>query len=61
MRSKQEEIEEEAEKKAVVQMAIGTLSYSELEAIEHILENLMEMKACLLQARLRIKSVSQDQ
>lgn len=40
LRSKQEEYEEEARKKAVVQMAIGTLSYSELEAIEHIFEEL---------------------
>lgn len=28
------------EKKAVVQMALGTLSYSELEAMEHIFEEL---------------------
>lgn len=36
LRSKNEEIEEEARKKSVVQMAISTLSYSELEAMEHI-------------------------
>ena len=35
-----EEIEEESRKKAVVQMAIGTLSYSELEAMEHIFKEL---------------------
>ena len=35
-----EELEEEMRKKAVVQMAIGTLSYSELEAVEHIFEEL---------------------
>ena len=40
LRSKQEEYEEEVRKKAVVQMAIGTLSYSELEAMEHIFEEL---------------------
>lgn len=40
LRAKSEEIEEESRKKAVVQMAIDTLSYSELEAIEHIFEEL---------------------
>ncbi|MGI6308793.1 MAG: hypothetical protein ACOX1X_09425 [Dethiobacteria bacterium] len=33
-------IEEEARNKAVVQLAIGTHSYSELEAVEHIFEEL---------------------
>ena len=32
LRSKHDEIEEEARKKAVVQLAIGTLSYSELRS-----------------------------
>ncbi len=40
LRSKSEEMEEEARKRAVVQMAIDTLSYSELEAMEHIFEEL---------------------
>lgn len=40
LRSKTEEMEEESRKRAVVQMAIGTLSYSELEAMEHIFEEL---------------------
>ncbi|MDD2446103.1 MAG: GTP-sensing pleiotropic transcriptional regulator CodY [Tissierellia bacterium] len=40
LRSKTEEIEEDARRKSVVQMAIGTLSYSELEAIEHIFNEL---------------------
>lgn len=40
LRSKSNEIEEEARKKSVVQMAIGTLSYSELEAMEHIFNEL---------------------
>lgn len=40
LRSKSEEMEEEARKKAIVQMAIGTLSYSELEAVEHIFKEL---------------------
>lgn len=40
LRSEAGAIEEKARKKAVVQMAIGTLSYSELEAVEHILNEL---------------------
>lgn len=40
LRSKAEEVEEESRKRAVVQMAIGTLSYSELEAMEHIFREL---------------------
>ncbi|NMA92294.1 MAG: GTP-sensing pleiotropic transcriptional regulator CodY [Firmicutes bacterium] len=40
LRSKAEKIEEEARSKAVVQLAIATLSYSELEAVEHIFEEL---------------------
>lgn len=40
LRSKAEEMEEESRKRAMVQMAIGTLSYSELEAMEHIFEEL---------------------
>ena len=44
LRAKQDEIEEEARKKAVVQLAIGTLSYSELEAVEHIFNELEGQK-----------------
>ncbi len=40
LRSKSEKMEEEARKRAMVQMALGTLSYSELEAMEHIFEEL---------------------
>ncbi len=40
LRVKAERVEEEARKKAAVQIALGTLSYSELEAIEHIFEEL---------------------
>ncbi len=40
LRSKSNEKEEEARKRSVVQMAIGTLSYSELEAMEHIFNEL---------------------
>lgn len=40
IRSKNEQIEHEMRTRAVVQMAIGTLSYSELEAVEHIFNEL---------------------
>ncbi|MDC3416402.1 GTP-sensing pleiotropic transcriptional regulator CodY [Aquibacillus salsiterrae] len=40
LHEKTEEIEMEARSKAVVQMAISSLSYSELEAIEHIFDEL---------------------
>lgn len=40
MRAKAMEIEDETRKQAVVQMAIGTLSYSELEAVEHVFAEL---------------------
>ncbi len=40
LRSKSDRIEKEARKKAAVQIAIDTLSYSELEAIDHIFEEL---------------------
>ena len=40
LRAKNDLIEEEARKKAVVQLAIGTLSYSELEAVQHIFNEL---------------------
>ena len=40
LRDRSEKIEEEARKKATVQVALGTLSYSELEAVMHILSEL---------------------
>lgn len=40
LRSQSQKIEEEARKKSVVQMAMGTLSYSELEAMYHIFDEL---------------------
>lgn len=40
LRSKSDEIEMEARKKAAVKVAIDTLSYSELEAVQHIFEEL---------------------
>lgn len=40
IRSKSDEIEEEVRKKTAVSVAIGTLSYSEKDAIKHIFEEL---------------------
>ncbi|HOE56106.1 MAG TPA: GTP-sensing pleiotropic transcriptional regulator CodY [Bacillota bacterium] len=55
LRSKNDEIEEEARKKAVVQMAIGTLSYSELEAIEHIFRELDGNEGLLVASKIADK------
>lgn len=40
LRSHAAELEDEARKKAAVQVALGTLSYSELEAVQHIFDEL---------------------
>lgn len=55
LKSKNEEIEEEARKKAVVQMAIGTLSYSELEAVEHIFKELEGTEGLLVASKIADK------
>ena len=52
LRSKADEIEEEKRKRAVVQMAIGTLSYSELEAMEHIFEELDGSEGLLVASKV---------
>ncbi|GAA0331764.1 GTP-sensing pleiotropic transcriptional regulator CodY [Bacillus carboniphilus] len=52
LREKAEEIEEEARSKAVVQMAISSLSYSELEAIEHIFEELSGKEGLLVASKI---------
>ncbi len=39
LREKHNEVEKEARDKAAISMAINSLSYSESEAIEHILKN----------------------
>lgn len=46
------EIEGEARSKAVVQMAISSLSYSELEAIEHIFEELNGVEGLLVASKI---------
>lgn len=55
LRSRQEEIEDEVRKKAVVQLAIGTLSYSELEAVEHIFDELEGDEGLLIASKIADK------
>lgn len=52
LRANNDEIEEEARKKSIVQMAIGTLSYSELEAMEHIFNELNGMEGLLVASKI---------
>jgi transcriptional pleiotropic repressor len=52
LRGKQVELEAEARKKAVVQLAIGTLSYSELEAVEHIFDELKGSEGLLVASKI---------
>ncbi|KGP73982.1 GTP-sensing pleiotropic transcriptional regulator CodY [Pontibacillus yanchengensis] len=52
LHEKAEEIELEARSKAVVQMAISSLSYSELEAIEHIFEELEGNEGLLVASKI---------
>lgn len=52
LRSDNEEMENEARKKSIVQMAIGTLSYSELEAMEHIFKELNGMEGLLVASKI---------
>ena len=55
LRAISEELEEEMRKKAVVQMAIGTLSFSELEAIEHIFKELDGTEGLLVASKIADK------
>ncbi|MDU3724473.1 MAG: GTP-sensing pleiotropic transcriptional regulator CodY, partial [Clostridium celatum] len=50
-----DQLEEEARKKAVVQLAIGTLSYSELEAVEHIFNELNGNEGLLVASKIADK------
>lgn len=52
LKSENEEIEKEAREKAGVQMAIGTLSYSELEAMEHIFNELDGNEGLLVASKI---------
>jgi len=55
LRSKNEEKEDEERKKAVVRLAIGTLSYSELEAVEHIFNELDGNEGLLVASKIADK------
>ena len=52
MRSVNEENEEEKRKVAIVRSAINTLSYSELEAILHIFDELDGFEGILVASRI---------
>ncbi|VBB08104.1 gtp-sensing transcriptional pleiotropic repressor cody n-terminal [Lucifera butyrica] len=52
LRDRSDKIEEEARKKATVQVALGTLSYSELEAVIHILSELEGNEGLLVASKI---------
>ena len=52
LRDRSSKIEEEARKKATVQVALGTLSYSELEAVMHILSELDGSEGLLVASKI---------
>ncbi len=52
IRAKTSELEEEARNKAIVQLAVATLSYSELEAIEHIFDELKGTEGLLVASKV---------
>lgn len=52
LRERAEEIEEEARSKAIVQVAVGSLSFSELEAVEHIFEELDGKEGLLVASKI---------
>jgi transcriptional pleiotropic repressor len=52
LRSHAGELEEEARKKAAVQIALGTLSYSELEAVQHIFDELEGSEGLLVASKI---------
>lgn len=52
LRERSEEIELEARSKAVVQVAIGSLSFSELEAVEHIFVELEGKEGLLVASKI---------
>ena len=55
LRAKTDAIEEDARKKAVVQLALGTLSFSELEAVEHIFNELEGTEGLLVASKIADK------
>jgi len=52
IRSRAEKMEEEARKRAAVQIALGTLSYSELDAVQHIFKQLEGEEGLLVASKI---------
>jgi len=52
MRVRASEMEESARQRAVVQVAVSSLSFSELEAVEHIFEELKEKEGLLVASKI---------
>jgi transcriptional pleiotropic repressor len=52
LRERAEESEIEARRKAIVQVAVGSLSFSELEAVEHIFEELKGKEGLLVASKI---------
>lgn len=52
LRSRADKAEEEARKRAAVHIALGTLSYSEMEAVEHIFEELDGNEGVLVASKI---------
>lgn len=52
LRERAEEIEQEARSKAAVQVAVGSLSFSELEAVEHIFDELNGKEGLLVASKV---------
>jgi transcriptional pleiotropic repressor len=52
IRERAEQIEQETRSRAVVQMAIGSLSYSEMEAVEHIFAELDGKEGLLVASKI---------
>ncbi|GAA3406675.1 GTP-sensing pleiotropic transcriptional regulator CodY [Paenibacillus hodogayensis] len=52
LREHAEEIELDARSKAVVQVAVNSLSYSEMEAVDHIIEELKDREGLLVASKI---------
>jgi transcriptional pleiotropic repressor len=52
LRARADEVEEEARRRAAVQIALGTLSYSELDAVQHIFEQLDGEEGLLVASKI---------
>ncbi|GAA0179937.1 GTP-sensing pleiotropic transcriptional regulator CodY [Clostridium sediminicola] len=57
LRAKNEQFQEETRKKAVVQVALGTLSYSELEAVEYVFNELNGTEGLIVASKIADKVV----